>query len=91
MAAVAVAVGLMTIYSMVKIWLEAFWKPLPATDFEDGPPRPLSAWKLAPVAVLALLTLMIGLGAEPVCQLAVTAAEELMNPQAYVNTVLYGG
>ncbi len=89
-AAIAVAVGLMTIYSMVKIWLEAFWKPLPTPVSEDTP-RSYSAWKIAPVCVLALLTLLIGLCAEPVYQLAVKAADELMNPQAYINAVLKGG
>ena len=29
MVAIALIVGLLTLYSMVKIWAEAFWKPLP--------------------------------------------------------------
>ncbi len=89
-AAVAVAVGLMTVYSMVKIWIEAFWKPLPE-GMADAPTRPLSAWKLAPVCVLALITVGIGLGAEPVFQFATTAARELMDPAGYVQAVLKGG
>jgi multicomponent Na+:H+ antiporter subunit D len=93
-AAVAVAVGLMTVYSMVKIWLEAFWKPLPELS-EPGArsrARPvLSAWKIAPVGALALITVLIGLGAEPVYQLAARAAQELMAPEVYVQAVLKGG
>ncbi len=88
-AAVAVLVGLMTVYSMVKIWIEAFWKPSP--DF--GPDQRAivpSAWKIAPVCALALITLCIGIGAEPVYQLADTAARELMAPQVYVRAVLGG-
>ena len=90
LAAVAVLVGLMTIYSMVKIWLKAFWKPLPP----DAPPYPsqaLSLWKMTPVCVLTLLTLVIGLAAEPIYQLAAEAAREILNPQLYVDAVLKGG
>jgi len=86
-AAVAVAVGLMTVFSMVKIWIEAFWKPLPP-HVSKKPTTALSAWKIAPVCCLVLLTLCIGIGAEPVYELAQTAAGELMNPQAYIEAVL---
>lgn len=88
-AAVAVAVGLMTVYSMVKIWIEAFWKPSPDSG-SDPRTTALSAWKIAPVCALALITLCIGIGAEPVYQLADTAARELMAPQVYVRAVLGG-
>lgn len=89
-AAVAVAVGLLTIFSMVKIWLNAFWKPLPAPPLK-APRRSLSGWKLVPVCVLGVITILIGIGAEPVYQLAQTAARELMTPQIYVNAVFSGG
>ncbi len=91
LAAIAVAVGLMTIYSMVKIWLEAFWKPLPETVRNQSSPSVLSGWKVAPVCALAVVTLLIGIGAEPVFQLAQNAAGELMHPQGYVQAVLGRG
>ena len=50
-----------------------------------------AGWKMAPVCVLALITLVIGIGAEPVYRLADTAARELMAPQVYVAAVLGGG
>jgi len=89
-AAIALAVGLMTIFSMVKIWIKVFWKNLP----EDGrriPQGSISGWKWAPVLVLGLITIAIGIGAEPVFRLANTAAQELMAPEHYVNAVLFGG
>jgi len=89
-AAIAVAVGLMTVYSMVKIWIEAFWKPFPSSGGGDAAVS-YSGWKMAPVCVLALITLVIGIGAEPVYRLADTAARELMAPQVYVEAVLGGG
>ena len=51
----------------------------------------LSAWRLAPVAILAFLTVAIGLGAEPVYRLAAGAAEVLLTPELYVTAVLQGG
>ena len=89
-AAIAVAVGLMTIFSMVKIWIEAFWKPHPSSDVKVTKVS-FSGWKIVPVSALALITLLIGIGAEPVYRLAETAAQELMTPQAYVQEVIKGG
>jgi multicomponent Na+:H+ antiporter subunit D len=89
-AAIVVAVGLLTLYSMIKIWLHAFWKPLPDTS---APEKGISSqgWKLAPVCALGLITVLIGIGAGPVYQLADTAAKQLLTPQAYVQAVLVGG
>jgi multicomponent Na+:H+ antiporter subunit D len=90
LALVAAAVGLLTVYSMTKIWAEVFWKPAPqGTQTVQAPrfPSP-SAWMLAPVAVLTGLTLVIGLGAEFVFQFAAQAAEDIANPALYVNSVL---
>jgi multicomponent Na+:H+ antiporter subunit D len=90
LAVVAAIVGLLTVYSMTKIWGEAFWKPAPeATHAADPlPARRSSAWMLAPAAALAGLTVIIGLGAEFVCQFALQAAEELTHPALYVKAVM---
>ncbi len=89
LAAVAAVVGLLTVYSMVKIWSEAFWKPQPEAIKENtvAPPR-LDAWMLAPIVAMAALTVLIGLSPEPVYQLARAAAHELLEPGAYVYTVI---
>ncbi len=89
-AAVALAVGLLTIYSMTKIWLAAFWKARPA---EAGPaPAPLprgQRWLLlGPIATLAAMTVTIGLLVEPFYALAERSAEELLNPAPYLQAVL---
>ncbi|MBN1889023.1 MAG: Na+/H+ antiporter subunit D [Thermoflexales bacterium] len=102
--AVSLAVSFLTLFSMIKIWNEAFWKPalplsvspsqLPCAD-----PQPLSAhapaagrppgWLvLAPIATLALLSLGLGLGAGGIYSLAQRAAESLLDPSAYVAAVL---
>jgi len=89
-AALAVIVGLLTVYSMVKIWLASFWKPMPSKDL-PGRPQALSLWKIIPVCALACLTVLIGIGAEPIYELARTAAHEIMNPHLYVQAVFRGG
>jgi multicomponent Na+:H+ antiporter subunit D len=89
LAAVAAVVGLMTVYSMTKIWGEAFWKPAPqsATDAAAAT-ESLSGWVLTPVIIMAALTVWIGLSPEPLYQLARAAAEELLDPGVYAATVL---
>jgi multicomponent Na+:H+ antiporter subunit D len=86
--AVALLVSLLTLFSMTKIWAEAFWKPMP----EGIAVHPLTTrerWTLlGPIAGLALVTVGIGLGAEPVYEVAVRAAEQLLDPQGYIQAVL---
>lgn len=86
LAAVGAAVGLLTLYSMVKVWREAFWKE---------PPRPAqggsgSAAVLGPCVVLSLLMVVLALGASPLLQLAGAAADQLLNPKPYIHAVLGG-
>ena len=90
LAAAAAIVGLLTVYSMTKIWGEAFWKPTPGANqtADPLPDRRTSAWMLAPVTALTGLTIIIGLGAEFVCQFAIQAAEELSRPGLYVRAVM---
>ena len=45
---------------------------------------------LLPIALLAALTVTIGLAAEPILVLSARAAEELLNPANYVQIVLEG-
>jgi multicomponent Na+:H+ antiporter subunit D len=90
LAFVAAVVGLLTVYSMTKIWAEVFWKPSPRENVAADP-LPVghpTAWMLAPVAALTTLTILIGLGAEFVFQFAIQAAEELIHPAQYIQAVL---
>ena len=88
--AVALVVGLLTIFSMTKIWNGAFWTPL-VDGRQPGPARGAGlALMASPVAVLAVLTLVIGLWAEPFFQFATAAAASLLDPSGYVTAVLGG-
>jgi multicomponent Na+:H+ antiporter subunit D len=89
LAGVAAVVGLLTVFSMIKIWTEAFWKPAPANGARPGPlQKSIDAWTLAPVIAMAALTVLIGLFPGPLYQLASRAAAELLDPAAYVYTVI---
>jgi len=91
-AAAAVIVGLLTTYSMTKIWGQAFWKPSPGADSGDsmGEGGQPDMWMLLPVSGLACLTLVIGLVPGPFLEVAERAAHELSHPDIYVQAVLGG-
>jgi len=89
-AAAALAVGLMTIYSMTKIWAAAFWSPHPEgrepvlTSLAPGERRAL-IW---PIAGLAVITVAIGLAPDAFIAFAEDAAGQLLDPTVYVVAVL---
>ena len=86
----ALLVGVLTLYSMTKIWGEAFWKK----QQENAEFQPLAepigrlAWMVVPIAVLAVSTVLIGLFGEPLFDYAERAAAQLLNPQEYISAVL---
>jgi len=81
--AAALGAGLLTLLSMVKIWNEAFWKDDPTPVSEDRGRRPTAAM-VAPMVVLALLTVAIGLAPQALFDVADRAAVELLEPDAYL-------
>lgn len=90
--AMALFVSILTLFSMTKIWAEAFWKQRPAGMGGDHPSPP--AWRrlqlFAPAAALVLVTVVMGIAAEPFFQLSLAAARQLLDPARYIDTVLGG-
>jgi len=85
---VALTVSLMTLYSMTKVWNEAFWKiPKPAQNIPTGN---ITAWMWVPTMALVIVSLLVGVFAEPILQLTQQAAIQLMNPDIYIKAV-FGG
>lgn len=89
-AGVALIVGLLTIYSMTKIWSQAFWEAHPDgrephLGLLDGRTRAALLW---PIAALAAMTVVIGLFPQPFVGFAETAAAQLLDPSGYVAAVL---
>lgn len=85
MVAVSLAVGMLTLYSMTKIWNEAFWKPSEIKPHRMGRG---GFFMVLPVAVIALLTVLMGISGAPFWNLCVEAGNQLMNPSAYIAAVL---
>ena len=90
--ATALFVGVLTLFSMTKIWAEVFWKEKPVEAQGCVAPLEGSAWMslILPIGVLAVLTLTIGFMGEPIFILSTRAAEQLLNPTEYIQTVLGG-
>ncbi len=83
--AVAASVGILTLTSMAKIWTTAFWGE------ESGLKRESSLAsrfiELAPVALLALITILLGCFAAPAIDISLRAASELLDPTAYIDAL----
>ncbi|QQS47294.1 MAG: Na+/H+ antiporter subunit D [Acidobacteriota bacterium] len=84
--ATALGVSVLTLFSMTKIWAEVFWKKSDAVAF----PCPIGRELLAPTALLAALSAVIGLLAEPFFTVASRAAEQLLDREEYIRAVLGG-
>ncbi|GHC71931.1 cation:proton antiporter [Nocardiopsis terrae] len=101
--AVMIAVSLITLMSMLKIWGGVFWGrepkphelPEPAVVGADGSvatrttvPVKIRPALIAPGLVLTATTLCIGLGAQVLLDLSAQAAAGLMDTSGYVEAVL---
>lgn len=85
----ALLVGILTLFSMTKIWGEAFWKAQP--DSSGSSPessRRTPFLMLFPVSLLAATTLVIGLFGNSLFAYAERAAEQLFDNREYIRTVL---
>jgi multicomponent Na+:H+ antiporter subunit D len=88
--AVALAVSLLTLFAMVRIWMGAFWSP-PETE-----PAPRAAGSraggpplmVAPTVVLVLCSLGVAAAAGPLYSLSHRAGVDLMDRDAYVRVVV---
>ena len=80
--------GLLTVFSMTKIWNEVFRKKPQQTLKAQPMNKYTKGLYCVPIATLTTLSLIIGLAAEPFYQFAELAAKQLIEPQAYVKAVL---
>ena len=85
--AAALGVSLLTLFSMTKIWAEAFWKPLPEGTGTHAPGAG-TGLMLGGIVTLAVLAVVMGVAAGPFFALAQQAGEQLMNPALYIEAVL---
>ncbi len=90
--AAALAVSLLTLYSMTKIWNEAFWKLAPEGSADGVAPafgyHLTARTMLAVSAAFAALAIGLGLGAGPAMDVTMAAAHGLLDTDAYIEAVL---
>ncbi len=87
LAAAALLASILTMVSMMKIWLNAFWKKGEPLD-EDPHPESSTTGMTVIVCVMALISLGIGLNAEFFLNISTKAANSLMDQSIYRDSVL---
>ncbi len=88
--AVAVITGLLTLYSMLKIWNEAFLKVQPHNEYEKITVKKLSFAEYLPSIILGAASILMGIFAYHVFDFTMEAANQLFTPELYIETVLKG-
>lgn len=92
---VALAASFVTLYVVGRLFVTVFWKPAPAlTEAETqaraayAPTRGDMALMVPAVTAVAVVILGLGIFAEPVLALVDQAAQQLLDPTAYITAVL---
>jgi multicomponent Na+:H+ antiporter subunit D len=87
--AIAIATAMLTLYSMIKIWNEAFLKKEEESSATGKFTKP-DFGELLPSVLLGLASLLMGLFAATVFAYTMQAAEQLLVPANYIDAVLNG-
>ncbi len=81
---IAILVGLITLFSMIKIWNEAYWKKAP----EGIPHQKVPASAIIATTIMATAVVVLGFFAGPVMEVLLAAGEQIVHPEAYIKAVL---
>ncbi|MGQ1891140.1 proton-conducting transporter transmembrane domain-containing protein [Thermophagus sp. OGC60D27] len=92
---VALFVGFFTLFSMIKIWMEVFWKPQTENqgavkknnEYKNGDGIKV-VWMTLATGAMALIIVLGGIFASPIVQYCTLASESLLNPQQYIDFIL---
>src|SRR5699024_12446359 len=82
---IALLVGLLTLFSMIKIFSYAFWGKQQHSNEQSK--RSIGAI-LLPMAPLVMLTIVLVLAAESLFQYSLQIAVHVMDPSIYIESVL---
>jgi multicomponent Na+:H+ antiporter subunit D len=85
LGAIGLITSLMVLYSIMKIFMNCFWG---YTDLTEEEEKGTTKGLLLPIAILTMLTIALGLGAEGIHEYVNLAVEGLMNPSIYIEAVL---
>lgn len=86
-AFIAVLTSLLTLYSMIKIWNEAFLKKQPDNNYAEQKLK-LGFLELLPSLILGSMSILMGVFAYKVFHITMQAANQLIEGSAYINNVL---
>ncbi len=92
-AAVALVIGFVALVSVLKIWLRVFWGRMSREDQEHLRPVPVAEMPrvrpalVLPPLLLTVVSLVMGLGGEPLLRAAAQAAAGLVETGRYVGEV----
>ena len=94
LVAAIVLAAFMTLFSAIRVWSGGIWRDAPPPDFEptEMAEREKDArWMLVPTAALSGMLLAYAVAAGPMFEYAEAAADQLLDPQVYVQAVLGEG
>ncbi|HVL19857.1 MAG TPA: proton-conducting transporter membrane subunit [Amaricoccus sp.] len=80
------AVGLMTLMAMARIWNEVFWKAHPSGDAAVEGRLPAAMW--LPLLAMTLIVVAVGVAAGPFVDAAQVAGAAIVDPSGYIGAVL---
>ncbi|MFF2889603.1 Na+/H+ antiporter subunit D [Paenibacillus sp. NPDC057967] len=81
---IGLVASLLILYSMTKLFMNAFWgETILSVEEEKGTTKGL----LFPIALLTVASVALGIGAEAITGYVAQAAEELLNPNLYIQAV----
>ncbi|MBN2486981.1 MAG: hypothetical protein JXB34_13480 [Bacteroidales bacterium] len=86
--AAALLTAMLTLYSMTKIWIEAFLKKQPDGTEANPAQNKLSVFDILPSAILGLISVAMGVFAGNFFGMCLEAANNLINPVLYIETML---
>ena len=87
LGAIGLITSLMVLYSIMKIFMNGFWgETALSKDMEKGTTKGL----MFPIALLTVVTIALGVGAEGIHVYIDIATEALLNPSLYIEAV-FGG
>jgi multicomponent Na+:H+ antiporter subunit D len=84
---IAILTGLLTLYSMIKIWNEAFLKKIPP-EADGKASVPLSFSDLLPSIILGSATILMGIFAASLMDFTLQAADALLHPFNYIESIM---
>ena len=90
---VALGTGLLTMFSMLKIWGGVFWgerEKEPARTPQERDRLGAPVWMVVPTAALLVATIAFSVWAGPLYRIAERAGGDLLQPAGYVEAVLGG-